>query len=79
MSRIEFRIGYQIWKGDQPKGRIWWHICHTQKQAEKFMEHLRSESRRRKRTYAIADIQVRDVGRWRTARSDEGKLPDWAL
>jgi len=76
MSRAEYRIGYQIWKDDQPKGRVWWRICHTESQAQKFIDHLSRESERRKRDVALADVQVRDVGRWRSTKSETGVLPD---
>jgi hypothetical protein len=79
MSRTEYRIGYQIWKDDQPKGRIWWHICHTRHQAEKFVSHLHREALVKRREYAIADVQVRGVGRWKSARDEAGSLPDWAI
>jgi hypothetical protein len=75
LSRIEYRISYQILKDGEPAGRVWRHICHTYTQVFKYVKHMSQESARCRRQFGIVRIDYRPVGRWTEWPGDLEDLP----
>jgi len=73
MSRTEYRVQYRIYKDGRPMGRTWCHICHTRRQVDVFLQHIRDDAEKHRRQVGLVGIETRPVGRWEPW---DGKLED---